>query len=258
MRKLIIVLFITCSSLFLTATVNAGEALDEVIKIASAAPWKANAATIKKSLGREPLFENKAIMIAPSRLADRDATINYLFNKSDALYNLAWYLTIPTAELDAAQDFEKALEAALKAKYGKPKRVFSDGDLKNAEKTKKQAEEMARILAPSLKKDLPPSPPDGSRSFIIGKDGEIIIPMIFYSKMNFWDGGKFWVYSNFLCSTDGKCYLHLQFVSKALTKKEGYAPNTKAFAYSPLDRDQDLVTKHNDMMEYNQTTQSAP
>lgn len=71
-----------------------------------------------------------------------------------------------------------------------------------------------------------------------------LMPVVFYSKISFWDGGDLWVYTNLLCSTDGSCYQHLQFVSKKQTQNEAYAPTPqKAFSYTPLDRDQDLVTK---------------
>jgi hypothetical protein len=73
------------------------------------------------------------------------------------------------------------------------------------------------------------------------------MPIVFYSRLNFWDAGDLWVYTNLLCSTDNQCLLHLQFVSKKLTyKKEKYWPTPEVlFGYSPLDRDQDLVSANN-------------
>lgn len=73
-----------------------------------------------------------------------------------------------------------------------------------------------------------------------------MLPTIFYSRLNYWDGGDLWVVSNLLCSTDGACYQHLQFVSKELTNDEAYVPTPqKSFGYTPLDRDQDAVTRSN-------------
>ena len=70
-------------------------------------------------------------------------------------------------------------------------------------------------------------------------------PHIFYSKLLFWDTGKMYAYINFLCSTDGTCAQQLHFTAKNLAG-DGYVPAADALAgYSPLDRDQDMVTKIN-------------
>lgn len=224
--------------------------LEDVFQRVGQAPWGEKQATVKKNLAASPLLANNNIlMVADGALSSR-STLSYLF-KSGALYNLAWYTVTPISDIKAARDLDSRLEKALKARYGKPKLNHTDGrpgDAKDAAKRKagqdaafaalKKAEQAkgSELSLEEMTKAL-----SGSGQSLLD-----IMPTLFYSKISFWDGGDLWVYTNLLCSTDGNCYQHLQFVSKKQTQDEAYTPTPqKAFSYTPLDRDQDLVTKSN-------------
>ena len=224
--------------------------LDSVFQKVEQAPWGEKQSAVKKGLS--PLLTNKTILIVADDGLRGPYTLNYLFKeKGGGLYNLAWYRTTPVSSLKVAVDADMGLEKALRAKYGQPKISRSDGKLENfKEVEKKMAARDATMAFLKEAEKAKGSPLDGKEIIeaLAGSGHSMmdIMPTLFYSKLNFWDGGQVWVVTNFLCSNDGSCYQHLQFVSKDQTKDEPYAPTPeKLFSYTPLDRDQDAVTKFN-------------
>lgn len=154
-----------------------------------------------------------AIITVPFSLSEFPASLNYLFDAGGRLYNLAWLVTIPAEKIQAAMSLDTRMMQELSARYSRPVYTFSDGS------------------------------PGG---YATEKAKEMTGPVVFYSRLDFWDAEPLWAYTNLLCSTDGKCLLHLQFVSKKLTAKEKYWPTPDVlFSYSPLDRDQDRVAANN-------------
>lgn len=233
----------SCVALCAVFTVSSAWAgtFDQVISFAEKGKWGARQLQLTRSFGGNVIFITKHLVAVSSTVAGIQGSINYLFNKNGKLYNLAWYATIPVTEMAAAQELERALEAELRAKYGEPVYTFSDGDESKAAAVVSRGgatyDDMTKMFG-------------GDNGLPKGEDGKLdidqmmmMMPSIFYSKLVFWDGGKIWVYSNLLCSTDGTCYFHVQFVSKKMTAAEKYRPSPDvAFSYSPLDRDQDMVT----------------
>lgn len=240
----------------------AAEALGDVFGQVDATPWGIQREAVLRSLPDRPLLENEETIILPWNIAGREATVNFVFNKAGALYNLAWYALIPVADMQIAQSMEKSMVADLEARYGKPRHVFSDGNARDAAKVARDAprkakerEKIAREIMERNKRGKPNDKQAAADLMRVMK----VMPTIFYSKLAFWDAGPVWAYTNLLCSTDGTCYLHLQFVSKDLTRDESYFPTPeKAFSYSPLDRDQDLVTKYNRTHAMRKAGSAAP
>lgn len=250
MRKSQSIVLIMICVLSLGGMAQAAGLLDDAFVKTEAAPWGKKAKDAIRALGLTPVLEKPEALVARGALGGREVTVNCLFNKAGGLYNLAWYALIPTTDLDAARKFDADLEAALKAKYGKPSRVFNDGDPDDLKKMEKDADKIAALKEKldSAKKEKKKAALSPEEQKLLKDNPSILIsmPSIFYSRLNFWNGGNFWVYTNLLCSTDGTCYMHLQFVSKRQTSKESYSPTPeKPFSYSPLDRDQDLVTRVN-------------
>lgn len=225
--------------------------LDEVLFVVDGTSWGSPSQTVRNGLGQTPLLENNEILMIPGDMAGRPATISYLFNPTGALYNLAWYAAIPVAKMAEAQRVEAELEQALTAKYGPPFQNFSDGDAGKAESVAadaaKQEGEREKILEEIRFKKA-----QGLEKEAMQLTARLFMnmPMIFYSKLAMWDGGDVLAYTNLLCSTDGTCYMHMQFVSKNMTAHEKYAATPDVlFSYSPADRDQDMVTKYNRTLE---------
>lgn len=215
---------------------------------ADAARWGSNQDRVRNEAPSFPVMGNQAIMLAAGNLAGREATVNYLFDREGGLYNIAWYVVTPVDDFESAMDLDRALESELRARYGEPSYTFSDGDTAKAGEVKAvppadrpTMEKFAEYMrtGPGTKKQ------GGNPATGNAKPGEDMfsrMPIIFYSRLLFWDAGDKWAYINFLGSTDGICYQHLQFVSKERTANGGYDPEFKAFANTPLDRDQDMVT----------------
>lgn len=241
----IIRLFVFC--LVFSGTAVAGT-LDDAFLVVNSTSWGTPRQLVRNGMEQEPLFENEEIIIAEGNTAGHPATINYLFNKSGALYNLAWYAAIPVSEMTTAGTIESELEQALQARYGAPIKNFSDGDVNQAATVAADAtdHEAARER---LLEEIKAKKAQGLEKEAMQLTAQLFMtmPMIFYSKLAMWDGGGVWAYT---CSTDGACYMHLQFVSKSLTAGENYAATPeKLFSYSPADRDQDMVTKYNRIRE---------
>lgn len=209
--------------------------LDAVLKQVGDAKWGAQELDVKSAVSAAVKAESPGVLITAGQVLSRQATVTYLFNKNGGLYNISWYALTPVSEMKTAQKLNDGLVSALRKKLGKPKYTFSDGNPNGFTSGMKHTEQLNEMLNKGKKPGDPELP---------------TVHTVFHSKLAFWDGGKYWVFTNLLCSTDGKCYQHLQFVSKELTRDEKYAPTPhKAFSYSSLDRDQDLVTKRNEPME---------
>lgn len=263
MRKELIVVALCCLVLS-AAQAHAAGVLDAAVKQANAASWGARQDAVRRSAPSKPIMGNQAIQMAVGKLAGRDATVNYLFDKAGGLYNIAWYVVTPVDNFETARELDATLERDLRARYGEPSYAFSDGDAAEAEKVKA----VPPGERPTMEKFRAASTPErkaeakklaawveakqrGEDAPLPVLDKDVVRdmgnmpkpPHIFYSKLLFWDTGKMYAYINFLCSTDGTCYQHLQFVSKERTKKDGYDPTFKPFGNTPADRDQDLVTE---------------
>ncbi len=216
--------------------------LDRQLRFVGNARWGTGQNQLVRSFGKQNIaFATKNILSLPADLGKFKGSMNYLFNKEGKFYNLAWYATVPVAAMQDAQELERRMESELRAKYGDPVYTFSDGDASKAAEVVAGGgatyENMAKMLG------TPGGLPKNAEGKVDIKQMMLMMPSIFYSKLTFWDGGTIWAYTNLLCSTDGTCYVHLQFVSKKLTSTENYLPTPeKPFSYSPLDRDQDLVT----------------
>jgi len=244
-------------SLAWTGAHAAGE-LDAIFNLVEQANWGAKKQAVKQKINDKALLDSKTIVIVPDKSGlSSKGTINYLFNeKTGGFYNLAWFAITPIKDVEATKKFENELEKALKAKYGKASYITANGRASDAKKIEK---EMTKKMAEKdeLYKAIGKAEAEKGQKLTAeemmkiktagGKTMLDFMPTLFYSELNFWDAGNLWVYTSLLCSTDGDCYHHLQFVSKEQTKNETYAPDTKkaAFSYTPLDRDQDSVTKHN-------------
>jgi len=247
-RKLLALLLVI--ALFPAVIALGAGPLDSVFQKVEQAPWGEKQSEVKKGLS--PLLTDKAIIVvADDGLAAR-STLNYLFKeKGGGLYNLAWYAATPVNDIKAALDLERELEKMLRAKYGRPKTSHAYGkpdNIKGVEKLKAEQDKARIALAEAAKvKEAKLTLEEVIKALEdSGITLEGIMPTLFYSKLNFWDGSRVWVVTNLLCSNDGTCYQHLQFVSKDQTKDEAYAPTPeKFFSYTPLDRDQDAVTKFN-------------
>lgn len=227
--------------------------LEAIFQKVERAPWGAKSAAVKKELASPPLRTDKGILLVDDKGLSGRSTLSYLFDQNGALYNLAWYTVTPVSDIKAAQSLEKSLEKALRAKYGKPLTSHVDGSpggARGVAKKQAQREKAAKILeeAKAAKGSALTGPEIIKAMEGTGASMGDIMPTLFYSKLNFWDGGQVWVVSNLLCSNDGSCYQHLQFASKEQTQKgpEAYRPTPeKLFSYTPLDRDQDTVTRNN-------------
>lgn len=250
MRMICLAVVACCLALGGSRVYGAG-VLDPAFSQADAAQWGANQEKVRREAPSYPIMGNQAIMLAAGTLDGREATVNYLFDREGGLYNIAWYVVTPVDDFESAMDLDRTLEGELRARYGEPSYTFSDGEIAKAGEVKavppadrptmeKFAEYMRTSPAGSGAKK-----PGGTAAAGDTKPGEDIfsrMPVIFYSRLLFWDAGDKWAYINFLGSTDGTCYQHLQFVSKERTDKDGYSPEFKPFVNSPLDRDQDMVT----------------
>ena len=146
---------------------------------------------------------NKAIMMTPAKLGGRDATVNYLFDKDGGLFNVAWYVVTPVDDFEAAKNLNQDLENALQAKYGKPIHTFSDGDQAEAEKIKAIQPQDRTSMDKFMEYMQSGGPGKGKKDAGAGgPDLLSLMPHVFYSKLLFWDGGKVWVYTNFICSNN--------------------------------------------------------
>lgn len=234
---------------FGSAGVSRAGMLDEIFGQVEAMPWGISRASVLGAIGTQPRYDNPEMVIVSWSIANRDATANFLFDKSDALYNLAWYLDIPVTEFKLAQSFEKEMVKELTAKYGNPAYAFSSGSARDAVKAAKEAPKLARdrnrLLRDLAEKRKLGAEGEQEARAIAAKLAENA-PHVFYSKTAFFDGGGVWAYTSLSCSTDGSCSLHLQFASKSRAGGAAYRPTPdKSFGYSPLDRDQDAVIRHN-------------
>ncbi len=228
----------------------AGSLLTDVFMQVGQNPWGSDKHLLKRAFVDAPVFENDEIMIVPSRIGNQTITLNYLFDKSGRLYNIACYTEMPISEFAAAVEFDKELQDALKAKYGKPAFSESEGDPDAAAEAERQAAAIA-----DFKRRVDEETAAKERKLTAEELKEIsggvailnLLPGVFYRNLAYWNGGKAWVYTSLACSTDGACYVHLQFASKRLTNRSGgYSPKrAKASETTPLDRDQNLVTKYN-------------
>ena len=257
MRRVRLAVMVIGVVFVLSGVIRGAEALDEVFRRVDGGGWGSNQRAIKRAIGGGLALEKPTILVLPSSIAGRPATINYLFNQRGRMYNQAWYATFTLDEFAEALTFDEQLVAELTVRYGAPAYSFSDGDPAKLEEAKKDAasikDSMDRFRAlmearhnqgPPTREELKTLFPDGNPA------PKTFLPSIFHSRMSFWNAGKIWAYTNLLCSTGGYCRLHLQFIDKRLTEREGYQPTPdKLFSYSPLDRDQDLVTAANSEAE---------
>lgn len=250
MRTICFVVAVMGAVFGLTGQVRAAGTLDEVFEKVEGGGWGLGRDAVRQAAGIV-LLENDDIIVGSTRLGGKPATINFLFDKSGRLYNMSWLVTTPVLEVKSARRFNLDAVKQIQARYGKPSYKFTDGDhsqSKTAAKKAKDLEEVRKklIALRESKGGEEPILEEMNAAMGIGKSKTIfdVMPTIFYSKLDFWDGKAIWAYTNLLCSTDGTCYQHIQFVSKHLTAGEQYQPTPdKPFSYSPLDRDQDLVTK---------------
>lgn len=251
MRKhvLAVLLLLTCA----TGAARSGEPLAGVFAWIDANPWGFARASVKDAV--VPVFQNDKIVVAPDTIDGRDVTINYLFNKSGQLYSLSWYALIPVADVEDAVFLNDAIKKSLTGKYGAAKVVSGGGgpDREKAREVVEKLPELAEVRekldkfkTDSMASGKKPNPAD--LKAILG-DRQLldVVPVLFYAEEMMWDGGAVWVYASLLCSTDGSCYQHLNFVSKKLAAGEPYPDGgeRKLFSYTPLDRDQDLITASN-------------
>lgn len=232
------------------SSLQAAGSLDAIFQKVQDAPWGAKQAEVKKKTTEAPLVTQKQIMVVADSGLAAQSTLNYLFNeKTGQLYNLAWYVATPTTKIKDAVAQEKTLEKYLKAKFGKPQVTHTEGSPSGVKGVEKAMAERAKAneILDKAKKDKGADLTGKEMVTLLPVESlEAIMPTLFYSKLNFWDGGEVWVTSNLLCSNDGTCYQHLQFTSKEKTKGEDYQPTpNKPFSYTPLDRDQDLVVSRN-------------
>lgn len=232
---------------FFAGTAYAAGPFEEILRTVEKASWGTPQSAVRAGMQQTPLLENQEIIILPAGVSGRDATMNYLFSPGGELYNLAWYTVFPVAEIDAARSLAADMETALREKYGAPIKSFTDGDANKARdvaQTASQKEEERRAVLQEIKAKKDQGDEKGALQLTARLF--MMMPTIFFSRLEMWDGGDIWAYTILLCSTDGTCHLHLQFVSKAMTQDENYAATPeKLFSYSPADRDQDLVAKHN-------------
>lgn len=201
-----------------------------------------------------PLREDKAIIVAADELAGRKGTVNYLFDASGRLYETSWYVLTPIADVRDAAMLHETVKAALTGKYGGGKRLSGDAKV-NFDKARDVAEKLPELAAvrenldtlmrEKKKAGVKPKPEE-IRAVLDGKSLLDVTPTLFHVEENMWDGKTIRVYASLLCSTDGTCYQHVNFVSKDLTRGEDY-PTTarKPFSYHALDRDQDRITEAN-------------
>ena len=250
-KRVLFGLFFFCG-FFVTVAAFAAETMDSVLQKVEQAPWGEKQPALKKKLGISPLFTNKTILITDGAELSSRSTLNYLFKeKTGGFYNLAWYTATPVSDMKSALSLAKTIERALGKKYGKPKISHTSGKPGEAKNIAKKMENRKKVLEILNKTEAG----KGSKlnleetSKALTAEGlsiEDMMPTLFYSQLHFWDAKDLWIVSNLLCSNDGTCYQHLQFVSKELTKDESYQPTPKElFSYTPLDRDQDAVTKFN-------------
>ena len=236
-----------CSILIVWIIAIAGSAqagtLDKVFRFLGNARWGADQKHFVSSLGKQTItFTTNNLLSIPANLGKFEGSMNYLFNKEGKFYCLAWYAAIPVAAMQDVQELESQMEEELRVKYGEPVYAFSDGDASKAAEVVARGGITYQDAAKMLGK--PGGLPKDAEGNVDIKQMMMMMPGIFYSKLNFWEGSAVWVYTNLLCSTDGTCYVHLQFVSKKMVSGEKYLPTPGVpFSYSPLDRDQDLVTK---------------
>ncbi|MGL4208340.1 MAG: hypothetical protein ACRCTY_03020, partial [Candidatus Adiutrix sp.] len=186
----------------------AAGSLDSVFQKAQDAPWGAKQAEVKKKTSVAPVLAEKKIMIVADSGLAAQSTLNYLFNeKTGQLYNLAWYAATPTTKIKDVLALEKALEKGIKAKLGKPLVSRTDGNPSGAKGVKKvmAARAKANEILDKAKKDKGADLTGKEMLVLLQEEGislMTIIPTLFYSKLNFWDGGEVWVTSNLLCSND--------------------------------------------------------
>lgn len=258
-KRIIMTALLLCLSL--SSAANAAGELNSLFSRLEQAGWGEQKQTVKQSLNEKILYENQAILILPDRNGlEPQATINYLFTRETGeLYSLAWFNLIPIKNIEAAQKLENILEQSLKAKFGQPVYTSADADEVTArEKAKARAEEVEQTLAEKAEydeayqkakaekggelsgKDLKDIKTSGGKSIID------FIPVIFYSKTSLWDTDDFLISSKLLCSTDGSCYQHLNFIPNKPVKNEVTdLKKPKPFSYTSIDRDQDAVTRYN-------------
>ncbi|MCD8352167.1 MAG: hypothetical protein LUC93_16300 [Planctomycetaceae bacterium] len=195
----------------------------------------------------QTLYSDDKILIAPATLGRYNATVNYLLNDQGKLYNLSWYTVIPVEDMAGAMDLYHAMVGSLTKLYRKPFYVDNSGKVADADKVINAdpglKEARAKMSALRLSGEKPP--PGTMEAIMAGRSLLDVMPVLFYVEENYWKAGKMWVYTSLFCSTDGTCYVHLNFVSGGMTSKEPYPqPGGKRqpFSYSPLDRDQDRIT----------------
>jgi hypothetical protein len=258
MKKLCFLANFFVAILWVTSAFGA-EFLDDVFQKAETAPWGSSKAELVKKLPGAPLAQKNDIFLLADSGLSAESTINYLFTEETGkFYNLAWYVATPISDIAAALKLEKNIEKAVTAKYGKPQMSYSDGKAKSSKRAEKDLAEFNRKKTEFFEETKKIEEASGSK--MTGKELASfksssgvtfldIMPSIFYSKLGFWDGGNFWVSTNLLCSTDGTCYQHLQFASKAQTGKSYLPTPQQPFSYSPWARDQDMVTSLNRGLE---------
>lgn len=233
---------------FMSGTAVAGM-LDEVFAQVDGSGWGMSREQAKQMLVQSPLLNTPEIVVVPAKVGRRDGTANFLFTKADQLYNMAWYWTLPVNEIKSARRLGQELVAALRAKYGRQAHTFTDGNPRKYKEAAKRSKDVAktRDMLEELRREKGGELTVDEVQNALGKRSLMdMVPTNFHTTLDMWDEGALWVYVNLLCSTDGTCYLHMQFVSKHLTGGENYLPREgKMFAYSPMDRDEDIVVKSN-------------
>ena len=246
MKKMLAIVFAFAFAAMPAAA--AGETMDSLIQQADNAQWGASAADVAKTI-RHTLAAEGKILVSPETLLGTAGTLNHLFNDADKLYNVSWYTVIPVAETSKTEALWSEIVMSLTGKFRKPKNSERQGDLARARDIAHAAPELlaAREKVAALMSDKTTKPDPTAMKEAMGEFSLLdVIPTLFYSEQHYWETRPLRVYAALFCSTDGSCYVHVNFVSKRQVGKEAYPDgNRKMFSYTPLDRDQDAITAAN-------------
>lgn len=201
-----------------------------------------------------PIYDKDSVIVAADEIAGRKATVNYLFNPAGKLYGTSWYVLTPVSDIQTAADLHELVKATLNGKYGGGKRLSGSAKI-DGNKVREVLEKLPKLAAAREgmhkltleKKAAGAKPKPEEIKAILGDLSPLdVIPSLFHVEENMWDGKTVRVYASLLCSTDGTCYEHINFVSKDLTRSEDYPTTSrKPFSYHALDRDQDKITAVN-------------
>ena len=246
MKKMLAIVFALAFAAMPTA--SAGETMESLIQQVDNAQWGASADEVSQTI-RHALAAQEKILVSPETLLGTVGTLNHLFNDADKLYNVSWYTVIPVAEMGKTEALWGEIVRSLTGKFRKPKNSERQGDLARARDIAHVAPELlaAREKVAALMSDKTTKPDPAAMKEAMGEFSLIdVIPTLFYSEQHYWETRPLRIYAALFCSTDGSCYVHVNFISKRQAGKDAYPDgNRKMFSYSPLDRDQDAITAAN-------------